>query len=404
MKIRRQRPYFLPCSNLQASSWTVVALLLLLASASILLMIRLESAAIRLEPAAIDSELLHSPQTRRDLGIELTRLNAENEKLRYQLEMLRIRCYPLPGPISLSSLPDGMRTEFYTDLYAVDPDRVVDGRGGAANIRQIPVQAVDLMERTGEGNWKRDWSKQLVDTLIRHAKRSGNLSPPDYPSSAFQIQKGLLDFVVNPIQFPTDPIKAKQIDKPKILVAGSVGPWVEATTLALLPNSLIHVVDYQTIRVDDDRINFVSMQHLKQEKPDPGFDVIISFSSLEHDGLGRYGDPLHPNGDLAAMAELWTWLQPQGLLFLAVPYTANSTLPRIEGNLHRVYGSERMSKMMTGFTMIERIDPGTKYLSRRFGQKWDSTFRVRAAQVGFQPLFVLRKNDKVKPYMLMEYR
>jgi len=27
------------------------------------------------------------------------------------------------------------------------------------------------------------------------------------------------------------------------------------------------------------------------------FDMVFSFSSIEHDGLGRYGDPLNPNGD-----------------------------------------------------------------------------------------------------------
>ncbi len=29
---------------------------------------------------------------------------------------------------------------------------------------------------------------------------------------------------------------------------------------------------------------------------------MVSFSSLEHSGLGRYGDQLNPHGDLIAMA------------------------------------------------------------------------------------------------------
>ena len=35
------------------------------------------------------------------------------------------------------------------------------------------------------------------------------------------------------------------------------------------------------------------------------FDVIVSHSSLEHSGLGRYGDPLNPWGDLIASARAW---------------------------------------------------------------------------------------------------
>ena len=41
--------------------------------------------------------------------------------------------------------------------------------------------------------------------------------------------------------------------------------------------------------------------------------------SFDHDGLGRYGDRLHPDGDLLAMQTVAAVLQDQGLLFLTVP-------------------------------------------------------------------------------------
>ena len=47
--------------------------------------------------------------------------------------------------------------------------------------------------------------------------------------------------------------------------------------------------------------------------------------SFDHDGLGRYGDRLHPDGDLLAMQTVAAVLRDQGLLFLTVPvgeYTA----------------------------------------------------------------------------------
>ena len=40
------------------------------------------------------------------------------------------------------------------------------------------------------------------------------------------------------------------------------------------------------------------------------FDAIVSFSGLEHDGLGRYGDPVNPYGDFSAMREIWLCLKP----------------------------------------------------------------------------------------------
>eukprot|EP00957_Ditylum_brightwellii_P063704 4834874-Ditylum_brightwellii.AAC.1 len=49
------------------------------------------------------------------------------------------------------------------------------------------------------------------------------------------------------------------------------------------------------------------------------FDFGMSFSSLEHDGLGRYGDVLNPIGDLMSMAKMLSVIKPGGLMFIAVP-------------------------------------------------------------------------------------
>ena len=48
-----------------------------------------------------------------------------------------------------------------------------------------------------------------------------------------------------------------------------------------------------------------------KERPET-FDVILSISSFEHDGLGRYGDPLDPDGDLRSMKEAAQILRPGG--------------------------------------------------------------------------------------------
>jgi SAM-dependent methyltransferase len=55
---------------------------------------------------------------------------------------------------------------------------------------------------------------------------------------------------------------------------------------------------------------------------------------VEHVGLGRYGDPLDPNGDLKAMAELQRVLAPGGDLLFVVPVGR----PRVCFNAHRIYG------------------------------------------------------------------
>lgn len=52
------------------------------------------------------------------------------------------------------------------------------------------------------------------------------------------------------------------------------------------------------------------------------FDWIVAVSTMEHIGLGYYGqDPEHEDGDRIGMANLWSWLAPGGWLFFDVPWT-----------------------------------------------------------------------------------
>ncbi len=59
---------------------------------------------------------------------------------------------------------------------------------------------------------------------------------------------------------------------------------------------------------------------------------------VEHIGLGRYGDPVDPDGDLKAMAELARVLAPGGALLFVVPVGRT----RIQYNAHRIYSYEQV--------------------------------------------------------------
>ena len=47
--------------------------------------------------------------------------------------------------------------------------------------------------------------------------------------------------------------------------------------------------------------------------------LYLSLSSFDHDGLGRYGDPLNPDADIAAMKTVARVLNDHGLLILTIP-------------------------------------------------------------------------------------
>jgi SAM-dependent methyltransferase len=72
-----------------------------------------------------------------------------------------------------------------------------------------------------------------------------------------------------------------------------------------------------------------------------GDRTIASLSCMhvvEHVGLGRYGDPLDPNGDLKAMRELQRVVAPSGSLLFVTPVGQ----PRIRFNAHRIYAYEQI--------------------------------------------------------------
>lgn len=71
---------------------------------------------------------------------------------------------------------------------------------------------------------------------------------------------------------------------------------------------------------------------------------------VEHIGLGRYGDPLDYNGDLAACNELKRVLAPGGQLLFVVPIAAN---PHIAFNAHRVYSRSQIEQMFNGLVLEE---------------------------------------------------
>jgi SAM-dependent methyltransferase len=62
-------------------------------------------------------------------------------------------------------------------------------------------------------------------------------------------------------------------------------------------------------------------------------DSISALHSIEHFGLGRYGDPIDCNGHIKAIKNITAILKPHGIFYFSVPIGTQ----RIEFNAHRVF-------------------------------------------------------------------
>jgi hypothetical protein len=152
----------------------------------------------------------------------------------------------------------------------------------------------------------------------------------------------------------------KRIENRTILIMGTQMPWVEAITYELLA-SKITTLDY-TRRKYEEESNRLEWFHVNDYLDDliqnnkiELFDNSASFSSIEHSGLGRYGDPLSPNGDIDAVQQVHCLLKPNSLFFLGLPSSDDETKSYIEFNAHRVYGRKRLDKLFVGWNLIDKL-------------------------------------------------
>lgn len=92
---------------------------------------------------------------------------------------------------------------------------------------------------------------------------------------------------------------------------------------------------------------------LKLDLPDLTFDFILNCSSVEHVGLaGRYGVEVEETGgDLAAMQRMRKMLKPEGKMLLTVPCGRDAVIVP----WHRVYGAERLPKLLSGYEIEEQV-------------------------------------------------
>lgn len=81
------------------------------------------------------------------------------------------------------------------------------------------------------------------------------------------------------------------------------------------------------------------------------FDVVYAVSTVEHVGLGRYGDKDDiALGDRKAILEMARILKNNGIMLVTVPFGQATDKPK----KHRVYDSARLTKLFSGFRIIKQ--------------------------------------------------
>lgn len=146
-----------------------------------------------------------------------------------------------------------------------------------------------------------------------------------------------------------------------------------------------HVATFRSIEVFDirllrNKIKNVVFTQLDLMKPSLEYisycDSLSCLHTIEHFGLGRYGDPLNINGYELGFINLTKILQINGILYLSTPIGKQ----RIDFNSHRVFNIETILKLaennfeLIGFSYVddkgdihENIELNTQVKESNFG-------------------------------------
>ena len=222
--------------------------------------------------------------------------------------------YNINTPIPLNTIDISIINDFEEDLKFTHMHCFTNGVK-SNSYDQIPDICKEYMKYI-DNNWELKWPNEMIDKMLELCNNLEyeKLSPNVYPKSSLQFVEVFNKYI--------------NLSGKKCVVLGSISPWVECLLLHFNAES-VTTLDYITPECNY-KINTLCMNNYKKEMK---YDVVVTYSSLEHDGLGRYGDPINPNGDIDACIEAYSMLNKDGYFICGIPIGTGC----IQGNFHRIY-------------------------------------------------------------------
>lgn len=219
---------------------------------------------------------------------------------------------------------------------------------------KIPVEKWYL-DDTYSPRTPKFFSKKRISSLIKQAKN------------------GTIQYYGDTGKWLLEAVKKHDIKNKHAVVMGCVIPNCQSICLAYGAKHCTTIEYNKLISTHPDLTMMIPEEY---DKNPILFDTGFSISSFEHDGLGRYGDPLDPNGDIKAMKKMKEILKSQGLFFLSVPVGIDT----LTWNAHRIYGRIRLPLLLDGWELIDSFGFNDNLLNSD----------TNKGMSYIQPIFVLR--------------
>jgi SAM-dependent methyltransferase len=134
----------------------------------------------------------------------------------------------------------------------------------------------------------------------------------------------------------------------RILDVGSYRHFI----LGLLAHTRVTTIDVRSRSAVSENEDVVTCDAKQLTLPDGAFPLVVSLCTLEHFGLGRYGDALDLDADGKAFAEMKRVVAPGGRLVIS---TTVSRRAQIVFNAHRIYSLPMLRRFCDGLECEEEL-------------------------------------------------
>ncbi|MCC7160291.1 DUF268 domain-containing protein [Candidatus Nomurabacteria bacterium] len=115
---------------------------------------------------------------------------------------------------------------------------------------------------------------------------------------------------------------------------------------AFLP---VEFYDYRPVKINLSNLKSKEADLTRLPFATNSIESLSCMHTVEHIGLGRYGDPINPDGDIKAMQELSRVLTTNGNLLFVTPIGK----PNIQFNAHRIYSYDQITSYFPDLKLKE---------------------------------------------------
>lgn len=229
----------------------------------------------------------------------------------------------IDAPMTASSPPDSIPTlllPYFTYGHKVPVSLY---QGAPLNARYLGSTAMDNV-----------WTREKVE-LMRTECAQGILHGTYGPEETNMVRDALLRI---------------NVTGHNVLVVGSELPWVEACVLSAGAHH-VTTIEYGSISSQHPQVSTYTPAAVRKEYRAflDRFDTAVSFSSIEHSGLGRYGDSMNPWGDRQAVARIHCMVRSGGHFVVGLPSADGD---QILYNARRNYGPLQYAHLLANWIQL----------------------------------------------------